>query len=276
MAIEQNFNQNIPKSSETKVDEIELFTKNEQLNIADIVSRVQNLYLDSAIKYLPQGELQNVIIDFYSDTERLSRELTNIFKNDSKSEVNEKLDAISEMFNDKEFFIKKVSSKIEVFQSTTERANGFVRRDKRMKENPLASQEEYEAGTYKDSLEYQVADAVFALRKKGYITFESGMDEKITSRDQFIGVYNKKIFLPTTLVEDLRKKGFHLSLNTLDDRTQIRIRPLIENVPLSKWKEIWDEVSENLPEAPDEDLSNLPVWKYHKQFRDFQDELRKS
>lgn len=246
---------------------------NEQINISEIVNQVQGLYIDSARKYLPEGELQNAVVDYYSDEERLSNELGNVFKNISPKEVQEKINNVAKMFGNKENFVSEVSNKIESLQSTTERKNGFIRRDKRILENPYATKEEYEIGSYKDSLESQVSDAVFSLGKKGYITFESGMDERPSSRDQFIGMYNKNISLDSHLVENMKNKGFDISIDIMDDRSQIRITPLIENISLSKWKEIWDEVSESLPNAKEEDLNNAQEWRYHKEFREFQDSL---
>jgi hypothetical protein len=47
-------------------------------------------------------------------------------------------------------------------------------KEERKAKNPRASEEELRAGVYKEGLEPQVRDAVFALRRKGYATFESG------------------------------------------------------------------------------------------------------
>ena len=250
--------------------------KVEKVNIEEVTRRIQDIYITSAEKYLSDNEeLRNAVIDYYSDTERLQKELTNVFTRSTKDEVEEKIDAIAQMFKDKDTFVNEVSKHIESFQSTTERKNSFIRRNRRMEENPIATDEEYDAGTYRDSLESQVADAVFTLRDKGYLTFESGMSESNTNREQFIGMYNKNVFIPEKLTLSLKEKGFLIFLKHFDDRTQIRIKPLDENVPLSRWKKIWDEVAEQLPKAEKENLKNIRIWQYHKEFREFQNRMRK-
>lgn len=86
-------------------------------------------------------------------------------------------------------------------------------------------------------------------------------------------MYNKKVSLPEKLIASLKEEGFFIFLKQFNDRTQIRIKPLKENIPLSKWKEIWDMVANQLPKAEEEDLENIGIWQYHKDFRNFQDGL---
>lgn len=126
----------------------ESFHQKEMKNIREadmekIVHRVQEIYITSAEKYLSENEeLKRAVIDYYSNTERLKRELSNVFAKLSKDEIEKRIHSIARIFEDKEKFIDEVSKHLESYQSTTERENSFARRNKRMRENPKATKNE--------------------------------------------------------------------------------------------------------------------------------------
>ena len=134
-----------------------------------------------------------------------------------------------------------------------------LREEKRKKTSPLASDEEYNAGVYKDSLEFQVSDAVFILRKKGYNTFESGFGDLVTG-EQMVGFWQEDFdtepFVPETLRRALIEKGVNIELEKEGDvepppekkRYQILLIPMGDKLPsLEEWKEIWDLVAKEMP-----------------------------
>jgi hypothetical protein len=247
----------------------------EEKRISEAIIKISRLYVEHAEKYLVDDtELKNAVIDFYNDSSRLSDELRNVFAGKNGSEINEYVDSVENVCADKDSFTNFAERYIESFQNTTERANSFRRRDKRIVDDPVATMEEYELGAFKDSLENQVADAVFELHDKGYSPFESGMTEDPASRDQFIGFYDKEISLPAALIDELDQQGIEVSIRKLNDRTQIFLHPKKdEKIRLSEWKAVWDFLAENMPPKEREASGDREVYEYHRDFRKFQDNL---
>ncbi len=235
----------------------------------NIVKLMQDLYIGLAEKHLPEeSSLRKRIIEYYSDTSRLQEELSAVFKDVTQKEAAKRIQEVASKFEDQTFFI-------EHYQKIFERTDTFARNRQRAQENPIASQEEYDAGAYKEGLETQVSDAMFALRRNGYQTFESGFREDNT-RDQYVGMYNKKVILPDSLRAQLKNKNFAITLIPHSDRTIINIHPLSsEPVSLEVWKAIWDEFSASMPKAEQEDLSVAQTYSYHNDFRQRQDVLKK-
>jgi len=237
--------------------------------------RIQDLFNGLAKEHLiDDPELQQTVLDYYSDTDRLEKEIANVFAGQETDQIEESISNIESRFKDPEEFKSYVANKVEPYQSTTERANSFKRRDARMQNSPVASRAEYELGSYRDSMESQVADAVFTLHNKGYSPFESGMDENASSREQFIGLYDSSISLDEELVSNFKEKGFELYIDELSDRKQIRLNPLNDSpVRSSDWKIAWDELAEQMPEIEREDSQDKRTYTYHQEFRDFQDKI---
>lgn len=240
----------------------------EELDINRVVEKEQNLHLQFARQYLPEGDwLREQIIDYYSDTKRIKEELANVYEGMSQSQALKKIEQKEDKYSDRREFVEK-------FQKFFGKINKRRREQRRAEEQPLATEREYELGVYKDALEKQVQDAVFTLFDKGYKTFESGFREN-TKRDQYIGMYNKKAEVPETLREDFKRKGFEISEEHLEDRTIIQIHPLKdESVRLCEWKQLWNEFADRMPEAPEEDLSETKYYTFHQKFRERQDKLR--
>lgn len=239
-----------------------------EINIDQIVEKEQDLHIQLAKEYLPEGDwLREQIIDYYSDTERLKEELANVYEGMSEKEASERIEKKRYTYSNKKEFIER-------FQKLFEKIKRRRREQRRSEEEPLATEREYELGVYKDALERQVQDAVFKLFDKGYKTFESGFREN-TKRDQYIGMYNKKAEVPEELKEGFKQKGFKISEKYHEDRTIIQIHPLTNaSVRLDEWKKLWDEFAERMPEAPEEDLSDTKEYTFHREFRDRQDKLR--
>ena len=241
-----------------------------QEKIKRIAKTVQDLYFSLADKYLENyTSLKGKIIDYYSDFDRLQKELSVVFKDMSEEEINKRIEETKAKLEDKTFFIEHYQK---IFERT-EVINGIK---KRMTENPLASKEEYELGVYAEGLETQVRKACFLLNKKGYKTFESGFREKDGDRDQYLGMYNKEVALTKEIIKYFEDKGFKISLVQHEDRTIINLHPeKTEAVSLDEWANNWNELAEKLPSAKAEDFSDKQNYLLHTSFRERQDKLRK-
>jgi len=251
-------------NSETKTPE-----EIEKEKMKNVTENVQKLYIDLANKHLDEkSPLKAKIIDFYSDFDRLQNELEVAFKGLDEEEISKKIEEVKEKLDDQTFFV-------EHYQKIFERTEVFNGIKHRMKEDPLSTQEEYDLGVYKEGLESQVRNACFSLQKKGYKTFESGFREKEGNRDQYIGMYNKNINIPKSVIDYFKEKQFEISVIRHDDRTVINIHP--ENadaITVDKWKIIWDDLAEKLPVTEKEDFSKNKEYLLHTSFRERQDKLR--
>jgi len=233
------------------------------------VNEIQQLYIDLANKYLKEeNQLKKVIIDYYSNTEKLTEELSNVFKGKSESEIKEKIEEVKKRFENPAFFI-------EHNQKIHERTATFNRTREREINNPIATEDEYDIGAYKEALETQVRDAVFILQKKGYKTFQSGFREKEGDRRQYVDMYNKKVNLSESFLKSFKEKGFEISPVNDSDRTTIYINPINEKpVNLDEWKKIWDEFAQEIPKAEEEDFGDIKRYSLYTEFRKKQDLLK--
>ncbi len=135
-------------------------------------------------------------------------------------------------------------------QRTNEVSNCWKSKEERILENPIANEEEMEVGTYKESIESQIRDAIFLLRKKGYDTFESGF-KSVVDGSQFIGFWKEStrgnIKISESLKNKLEQMNIVLEIKTvISDRDQIILKPN-GRIDLHVWKQIWDIVAEELP-----------------------------
>ncbi len=242
----------------------------ENANFDTVTEKVQNLYIGLAEKYLPEKDpLRAQIISFYSDSGRLQSELQNVFSGLTRREIDAQIESAVQKLEDRTFFIEHYQK---IFERTNVR-NGI---QQRTQEDPIATEEEYELGIYKEGLEAQVREACFSLEKKGYKTFESGFREKDGDRDQYIGMYNKEIAIPDSVTAYFAEKGFTLSVIQQDDRTQINIHPeRADAVTLAEWKQIWNELAEKLPNVTGEDFNTVKKYSLHTEFRERQDALKR-
>jgi hypothetical protein len=115
--------------------------------------------------------------------------------------------------------------------------------EERKEKNPKATEEELHAGVYKEYIEPQVRDAVFALRRKGYTTYESGFG----GYDRQIISFEKNHLKNFELPEDLTKKLAGLGVKAAVEPNRISLT-FEKYVELDEIKKIWDEIAEALPD----------------------------
>lgn len=137
----------------------------------------------------------------------------------------------------------------------------------RKRENPRADDDEYRLGAYREEIEPQVRDAVFALHKKGYETFESGyrgpmgqsvlFSQPVPALEQV--VLSDEI---RTLLQDLGV-GLQITENGI---VYTMKRPMEEE----EMRRVWNALAEALPVIGEPKTSkDLPV---ADKFRKNQDE----
>lgn len=236
------------------------------LVITEAVKQLQSIMFSAANKHLSDNSsLRSYVFKYYENTASFKKELLNFYKNRDLNdvEIKEKIQSVVSMTENKTLFI-------ETMQRLQEREESFRRKEQRIKQNPVASEEEFEAGAYKEELESQVSNAVFLLRKKGYSTFESGFRD---GRHQYIGIYNKNIVIPESVIEYFKEKSFEISLIEKKDRTTINLLPLKdEPVLLEEWKVIWNDFANKMPDIEKmESIMELPI---HSNFRKKQEAIR--
>lgn len=78
----------------------------------DVVERVQDIYIKAAEQYLPEESLiRKQMIKFYSDPGRLYEELSHVFKDTKKEEIEKLLNETERNLQDKKYFVENVLSK---------------------------------------------------------------------------------------------------------------------------------------------------------------------
>ncbi len=133
---------------------------------------------------------------------------------------------------------------------------------KRIKENPVATEEELGMGIYQESVEPQVREAVLNLRRKGYTTYESGFSgfngQKIS--------FEKNHLVPEELIDRLKIEGINIKIkpNSISFSCD-------QYLELDEIKKIWDQIEQSLPElGKPAEPCNLPLAKF---FRERQKDL---
>lgn len=124
---------------------------------------------------------------------------------------------------------------------------------KRIKENPVATEEELGMGGYQESIEPQVREAVLNLRRKGYTTYESGFHGFNSQKISF----EKNHLVPEELIDKLKIEGVNIEIkpNSISFSCD-------QYLELDEIKKIWDQIEQNLSdlEKPTEPC-NLPQVK---------------
>lgn len=122
--------------------------------------------------------------------------------------------------------------------------------------NPRATEEEYRLGTYAESLETQVRDAVMEFLKKGYSPVESGFKDPITG-SQYIGFQVSRDMDRGILLDDLShnarrelkkpldEKLKRIYIQDMDDGERMRLILVPKDPILSQkdWREVWGSVA---------------------------------
>lgn len=236
------------------------------LVITEAVKQLQSIMFSAANKHLSDNSsLRNYVFKYYENTASFKKELLSFYKNRDLNDVNlkEEIKNVTDMAENKTLFI-------ETMQRSKEREESFRRKEQRIKQNPVASEEEFEAGAYKEELESQISNAVFLLRKKGYSTFESGFRN---GRHQYMGMYNKNIVIPESVIEYFKEKSFEISLVEKKDRTTINLLPLKdEPVLLEEWKVVWNDFANKMPDI--EKIASPMELPIHSNFRKKQEAIR--
>lgn len=123
-----------------------------------------------------------------------------------------------------------------------------ARRDKelesRMAENPAPSEEEERAGVYRECIEPQCRDAIFAMRGKGYSTFDSGFNGNVPI-DQVVTF--TEVIDPET-VEKLKGIGVKYGHFEYDvfNLNYLVFRPRAAD--FDTIKDQWDNIAQMLPD----------------------------
>lgn len=115
--------------------------------------------------------------------------------------------------------------------------------ENRKQKNPQATDEELAMGSYFESIEPQVRDAVRVFRQKGYSTAGSGYWGPEGSQSVYFGASVDDLSLPENIQEKL--KPFNLEL--IVDHKKIAFTPK-EKMDLDQLKIIWDKIATALPD----------------------------
>ena len=116
--------------------------------------------------------------------------------------------------------------------------------DARRATSPRPDNEELLLGAYREALESQVRAAVFAMREKGYNTYESGFNGFGAS--QRIGLTDPQLenfSLPEDLVRRWQEQG--MSIVCMPDGIRIDFAHM---VPLAVIERAWNEIAEMVPD----------------------------
>lgn len=223
------------------------------------------------------------------------KEIENFFTNISRSELlrdtlcTKDLDvngSITEILMKKIFTDpKEVGDMVHnIKEKQKEKAKNELEKYDRITSNPYASDEEYRAGTYRESIESQVRDAVFELQKKGYSPMESGFNDLATG-SQYIGISKEESVDGQTIAnginknisEKIKKLFSQILVQGHQDRVQIILVPKIRTMPLGAWKTAWDEIVSCLPKTDNLLMNkrNTDNGLQGEKFREAQDKIKK-
>jgi hypothetical protein len=126
--------------------------------------------------------------------------------------------------------------------------------EKRLKENPVPTEEEIMIGAFAEMLEPQVREAIFIFFKKGYPTESSGFAGDTGEIQQIDGYFS----LDETTKQQLKSLGAEVHQGPTKElpgkamtETSIRFYPSEPNLELIK--QIWDQIAAILP-----DKNSLP------------------
>ncbi len=221
-------------------------------------------------------KLETYFHDSAADIKQEVREryLNNLNNNPELSALVEKypddFDHIFEYVGYRDFDSKKTETFVKSFEvRKAEVLKNQEELNTRIKDNPRATEEEYEAGTFKESLERQVREAVFELKKKGYKPFESGFFN-LEFGSQYIGIRDEDVDF-----EILKKnlKGF-ADVIKFDDRIQIFFIPWRDE-SMDDLKNHWNKIISMVPpvESSSEE-KNINNGLQGVAFRQEQDDVR--
>lgn len=135
-------------------------------------------------------------------------------------------------------------------------------RNDRVRINPLATDEEYRLGRWKELLESQVRSAVLQFERKGYQPYGSGFDDLTKGTESIwfnteskINLANIEEVLYENLDKDIASKIFRPIVHDNGNEFQIEVIPRDRMLPLSDWKMIWDNIAAIAPELPSKSIT---------------------
>jgi hypothetical protein len=120
----------------------------------------------------------------------------------------------------------------------------------RLLQSPVATDEEYRLGAYKESIVSSLRDAVFVLAEKGYAPVASGFKEYRTGSQYLcLDLEPRKDYLPLfKALEDL--KGW--SFEARQGKIYITVTPSDPKMAPDAWKALWDDIARRAPQLPGE------------------------
>lgn len=128
-------------------------------------------------------------------------------------------------------------------------------RNNRILANPIATEEEYRLGRWKELLESQVRGAVLELEKRGYQPYASGFDDLAEgsqsiwfNKTSSVNVGQIDDVLHMKISEQIASKIFQLSIIDDEDTFKIEIIPKDRALSLNEWKIVWDNIAPLVPE----------------------------
>lgn len=119
----------------------------------------------------------------------------------------------------------------------------FAETIERAEHAPFASDEELNAGVYREMIEPHVRDAVFRLREKGYGTKSSGFSIENRQTILFDAPYFSTISVPSSVCAELEAEGVTIEIEPE------KISLLFKNpTTIEQMKTVWDRIEESLPD----------------------------
>lgn len=257
----------LPKKQESSDKE----TKESLTSIEKSINRIKNSCVQAAERYFEDGDpLKDKIIEYYAHRPETDDELKTIL-----GKLNdEDRDSYVKLYED---YINNQTRFTEQMERFFDHVSMFKRKKELIANPEVATDQEYELGTYFDFLEPQVRDAVREMQKKGYMTFRSGFEEDRNKRGQFFDFYDKNIDIPEAFIERLKEKSIEVKVDQFYDRTTVTFHPATADaIRLSEWKDILTDFAESLPSADKEMAPKMTRSESYRDFRDMQDKLKSS
>lgn len=148
--------------------------------------------------------------------------------------------------------------------------------EERIMQNPLASEEEYSLGIYKEFIESQVREAVFKLHAKGYGVVGSGFDNPLRGTQSIMfdehSALDLEVFRDVALKNLDGIKKIHLKME--EDRMKIILVPIDPMMDLHEWKRVWDQFADSMPKSKRQAALNNNGAQGNE-FRERQDKMRR-
>lgn len=201
----------------------------------------------------------------------------------------DRFDLLFYLASDRNLSIEEMKTLASNFRThETERLANKEEVNIRVETNPVATEDEYRLGTYVESLETQVREAVGVFLHKGYRPVESGFLDPIEG-SQYIGFSVSKGMDRTILLNSLTdsttgearvpldQKLKHVFIQDIDDgeRIQLVVVPKEPTLSQGEWEDVWNQLATFAPPVS-EDRSEAVINNGFQgtRFREEQEKLR--